>query len=196
MTTISVTHPRFWWRGTSTDLRALVNEDPDITDGRLPRWADTAQQRWDHIAAAVADVGDRLANQGWVVDPDFPDNGNVTLALATPLQPTELHIVRAWFSGAEAVRVDPWWEPIENGRHRLWATLPHFGDRLIPIKGSAVQYANPDDAAAIGSVWPSLAAGNLQDLNGVTWFNRVDPVNRTFRDALSTAANGRFPSPV
>ncbi|MCS6576457.1 hypothetical protein NYS52_18165 [Curtobacterium flaccumfaciens pv. flaccumfaciens] len=197
MTTITVTHPRFWWRGTSADLRAWVDEDPDLSD-RLsgPRWPDTMQQRWDYIAAAVADIGDELAQHAWTVNPMFPDNGDVTLTLPVALAPTEVKIVRAWFSNAEAVRVDPWWEQIENGRHRLWGTLPHFGARLIPVKGSAIGYANPLDAAAIGPTWPALAADNLQELDALNWFNQADPVNRTFRNALSAAAAGSFPSPV
>jgi|GEM_PF-3515886 len=197
MTTISVAHPRFWWRGTSSDLRAWVDEDPDVADRlRQPRWPDTAEQRWDQIAVAVADVGDQLANQAWTVDPDFPDYGEVTVALARPLEPTELKIVSTWFSLAEAVSVDPWWDSIVNGRHRLWGTLPHFGNRLVPVKGSAIGYANPSDAEAIGPSWSSLSADNLQELDALTWFNAADPVNRTFRAAHSTAAHGLYPSPV
>jgi hypothetical protein len=174
-----------------------VDEDPDAVDQlRQPRWPDTAEQRWDHIAAVVADVGDQLAHRAWTVDPDFPQYGQVVLSLATPLRPTELKIVKTWFSIAEAVCVDPWWESVVNGRHRLWGTLPHYGNRLVPVKGSAVGYANASDAEAIGPSWPSLAADNLQELDALAWFDASDPVNRTFRDAHATAAGGSFPSPV
>lgn len=57
----------------------------------------------------------------------------VTVAVSKPLTKTEQHIVNFWFSAAEAVCVDPWFGPITNGRHRLWSTLAHFGDRLVPV---------------------------------------------------------------
>jgi hypothetical protein len=52
------------------------------------------------------------------------------------------------------------------------------------------------EGLAIGPSWPSLAAGNLQELDALAWFDASDPVNRTFRDAHNTAAGGSFPSPV
>lgn len=166
-----------------------------MVDRRAERWVDRAEQRWDAIARAVAAVGGHLAAGDWTTDDHAPEIGVVELS-DTTLSATELHIVRSWFSDAEAVRVDPWWEPIENGRHRLWSTLPLFGELLVPIQGGELHYANPETAAVIGSLWSQAAGQNLVELDTISWFDADDPLNRTFRSALVKAASGVFPSPA
>lgn len=127
----------------------------DVMDHRTERWDDRAEQRWNAIAQAVATVGEHLAAGEWTTDNHAPEVGVVELNDATlSLSATEFHIVRTWFSDAdaEAVRVDPWWEPIENGRHRLCSTLPLFGELLVPVQGGELHYANAETANAIGSL--------------------------------------------
>ncbi len=107
---------------------------------------------------------------------------------------TEQGIVVAWFKSSEAVRFDPWFEPLTNGRHRIWATTPHFGEALIPICGDALGYANPSDAEVLGEGWPALFATNVAQLEDLHWLDKDDPLNAAFRASLVAAAAGNFPS--
>lgn len=176
-------------------------EDPDREDRREPRWSDTAQQHWGLIADAVATIGDELAAGRWTTDED--DNtyyGTVTVAVSKPLTKTERHIVNSWFSAAEAVCVDPWFEPITNGRHRLWSTLAHIGDRLVPVAGDALGYATPADTQVIdtqviGDAWHELYREHVHELAAIEWFDRRDPMNSRFAGAIDRAARGEHPAP-
>ncbi|MFT3861147.1 hypothetical protein [Micropruina sp.] len=195
-TLISVATPRFWWRATAKQVRGWVPQDPDAEDGGQ-RHSDRDDQRWPLIAAVVARVGDALAEGEWTVDPDLEDRGLVEVdGYPGGLTRTEQNIVSAWFRSSEAVRFDPWFEPLTNGRHRIWATMPHFGAALIPILGDALGYANPVDAEVLGEGWPSLYAANVEELDALEWFDTGDPLNASFKSSLVTAASGEFPSPV
>lgn len=131
-TLISVATPRFWWRTTAEQALRWVPRDPDTEDGRQ-RHPDRDDQRWALIASTVTQVGDALAAGTWTVDPEFEDRGFVELdRYPGELTRTEQHIVSAWFRSSEAVQFDPWFEPLTNGRHRLWATMSHLG--LPPLR--------------------------------------------------------------
>ena len=111
------------------------------------------------------------------------------------LTSTEQKIVRKWFSVDEPVRMDPWCEPLQNGRHRLWSTLDFFGNEPVPIKGDAIGYANPADTGVLGANWQHLFVKNVEELEAVTWFDNADPVNVRFANALKAAAGGVHPAP-
>lgn len=195
-TLISVATPRFWWRTTAAQVRRWVPLDPDATDGGQ-RNPDRDYQRWDLVAAAVAQVGQELAAGSWSVDPEIDDCGFVALhGYPGDLTQTEQHIVSAWFKATEAVQFDPWFEPLTDGRHRLWGTMPHFGTALIPIRGDALRYANPTGAEVFGDGWPSLYADHVEKLDALEWFDAGDPLNASFRRSLLTAASGEFPPPA
>lgn len=145
----------------------------------------------------MTQVGDALAAGSWSVDPEFNDRGFVALhGYPGDLTETEQGIVSAWFRSSEAVEFDPWFEPLTNGRHRLWGTMPHFGSALIPIRGSALGYANAADVEALGDDWPSLYANDIEELDALDWFEVEDPLNASFRECLVAAASGEFPSSV
>ena len=191
---IPVATPRFWWHAPVGQIQSWVSTDPDVDDGRL-RWSDRDRQRWALIAGVVADVGDALAEGAWDTDSENDQYGFVSVHLDSgTLTATELKITSSWFQQAEAVRVDPWSDSLTNGRHRLWATLPHFQRRQVPVCSDALGYANPSDAEAIGAIWPSLYATNLEQVTALDWFDDSDPLNRTFVSSLRTAANGVLPS--
>ncbi|MEZ5188377.1 hypothetical protein [Microbacterium lacticum] len=193
---ISVAAPRFWWRTTPEQALRWVPRDPDAEDGGQ-RHPDRDVQRWALIASTVAQVGDSLAAGAWSVDPELEDRGLVELdSYPGELTRTEQRIVSAWFRSSEAVQFDPWFEPLTNGRHRLWATMPHFGAALIPIQGDALGYANPANAEVLGETWPDLYAMHVEELDSLEWFDTADPLNASFRTSLVTAASGEFPSPV
>ena len=191
-----VAAPRLWWRTTEGNVRRWVPVDPDVEDGHQ-RHADRDEQRWPLIASVVARVGDALAAGSWQVDPDVEGRGLVALdGYPGDLTRTERAIVSAWFSSAEAVQFDPWFEPLTNGRHRLWATMPYFGAGLIPVRGDALGYVKPADAEVLGEGWADVYAVDVEELDGLDWFDAADPLNAAFREALVTAAAGEFPSTV
>lgn len=193
---IPVATPRFWWRTTAEHVRQWVPEDPDIEDG-VQRHSDRDERRWNLIAAAVTQVGDALAAGSWSVDPELDDHGLVALpGYPGDLTQTEQDIISAWFRSSEAVEFDPWFEPLTNGRHRLWGTMSHFGAASIPIRGSALRHANSADAEVLGDGWPGLYANDIEELAALDWFDTRDPLNASFRASLVTAASGAFPSPV
>ncbi len=187
--------PAFWWRARSQDVRGWVNEDPDRSDGRQ-RWPDRDEQRWPLIAAAVAAVGDQLAAGAWSIgtedecDDEPPRNGIVEIGPGTGLTKTEWRIIRF-----EMVKADPWHEWLTNGRHRLWATLPHFADHWVPLASHVLPCANPDDCGSLPD-WTSGYRANLKKLGQVGWFIATDPVNQRYLSALDTAARGEYPTPV
>lgn len=195
MTDIYVSKPNFWWRADAGRIQEYVPFNPDVEDGHQ-RWPDRDDQRWDLVAQAVIQVSRALAAGEW--EPDEEDGRAYGLIRidADELTRTEKKIVRAWFGAAQPVRVDPWFEPLQDGRHRLWATLEAFGTELVPIKGDAVGYANHLDTEMLGKDWPTFFEKNLEDLAAVTWFDAADPVNIRFADALKSAARGAFPAPV
>lgn len=144
-------------------------------------------------------MGDALAAGAWIVDPDHdqPTRGTITVdAPRCGLTETEFHIVESWFSAGEAVNTDPWFEPIGNGRHRLWSTLPHYSRALVPIQGEALLYANPVDTDWDRAGWLDLFREHVDQLRGVAWFDTSDKLNARFVEALRSAACGDFPQPV
>lgn len=189
--------PVFWWRGSAQHIREWVPEDPDQRDRCAPRWNDASEERWSLITDTVAAVGDELAAGRWTIDEDDDTYyGTVAVPVPEPLTETERHIVISWFSAAEAVRVDPWFESITNGRHRLWNTRAHFGDRLVPVAGDALGYATPSDTPALGNAWHELYREHLSKLAAIEWFDRHDPMNSRFASALEQAARGEHPAPL
>ena len=196
MGVLAVSSPNFWWRASATTVGQWVTVDPDIDDGKI-RWRDRDAQRWDLIAATVAAVGDVLASGQWTPQSSSGIYADVGVA-AYPGQLTavERKIVGAWFSAAEPVRVDPWWDELSNGRHRLWQTLPFFGDSLVPILGDALGYADAANTAQMGPNWPKTYSGQLLELDASAAFDSTDPMNVVFRRSMEEAAAGRLPSPV
>ncbi|MFC7849389.1 hypothetical protein ACFUTU_13035 [Arthrobacter sp. NPDC057388] len=193
MTYIYISEPSFWWRAEAAQLRQFVPIDPDVDDGRR-RWPDRDEQRWNLVAQAVTQVSQALAAGQW--EPDEDNSGHSLVRIdAEELSNTEKNIVRKWFSVDEPVGMDPWFEPLQNGRHRLWSTLDFFGSEPVPIKGDAIGYANPADAEVLGANWQHLFAKNVEELEAVTWFDATDPVNVRFENALRTAARGEHPAP-
>ncbi|MDK7750802.1 hypothetical protein QP572_10640 [Brevibacterium sp. UMB10442] len=193
---VPVWMPAFWWRGAAQHVRDWVLEDPDQEDHREPRWSDTSEQRWRLIASTVALVGDELAAGRWTIDEDDDTYyGMVVASVPEPLTETERHIVTSWFSAGEAVCVDPWFEPITNGRHRLWNTLTHFGDRLVPVASDALGYATPTNTEVLGEAWPELYRAHVDDLAAIEWFDLHDPMNSRFAHAIDQAARGEHPAP-
>lgn len=195
MTDIYISEPNFWWRTDAARMRTFVPLDPDVEDGHQ-RWDDRDEQRWDLIAEAVIQVSKALAAGEWEPDDEEDDGRNSCLIQidAGELTGTETKIVRRWFGAAEPVRMDPWFEPLQNGRHRLWATLDFFGSELVPIKGDALGYATPLNTQELGENWHRLFKMNVRDLDAVDWFDTTDPVNIRFADALRTAARGEHPT--
>lgn len=192
---VPVDQPAFWWRARARRINRWVRKNPDVVDRCEPRWDDNADQRWNLIAQAVADVGDELAARRWTAHPSeaFPDWGITTIADPGLLTETEQHIVRSWFS--ETVMFDPWvTEFIVNGRHRLWCTRKHFGRRLIPIKSEALVYTTPENREVLGPTWPDLYRDNWRELLTVYWLDRRDPLNARYVKALSDAGRG-IPTP-
>ncbi|ERI36452.1 hypothetical protein M707_16260 [Arthrobacter sp. AK-YN10] len=192
MTDIFISEPNFWWRADAAQIRKFVPVDPDVDDGRQ-RWDDRDEQRWNLVARAVTQVSQALAAGGWEQEEDQGSHGLVRIDVEG-LTTTEKKIVRKWFSSDEPVRMDPWFEPLQNGRHRLWSTLDFFGSEPVPIKGDAVGYANPADAEALGANWQQFFVKNVEELGTVDWFDTADPVNIRFANALRTAAEVQFPA--
>lgn len=193
MAQIPVTTPRFWWRAPVHRVRPLAPADPDVQDGQT-RWTDRDAQRWPLVAAAVARVGDALAAGRWSVESEEERYGVVDIAdYPGDLTPVEQAIVVSWFKRSECVRADPWHEPPANGRHRLWATLPYFGDALVPLCSDALGYAVPREVKVLGENWPMAFGGVLANLDHIDWFDVDDPLNARFHAALVTAADGEFP---
>lgn len=188
--------PKFWWRAPALQMRQWVPGDPNALRGGF-RWHDRRQQRWPPIAAAVVSVSESLAAGEWHADEDLGpgERGAVNVELGS-LTLTEKAIVQSWFSLSEEVCVDPWFEPLVNGRHRLWATLDYFGESLVPIAGDALGYANPESVAALGKTWAGSFVKHVEELRSVEWFQRSDPVNQRFVASLETAADGQIPSAV
>ena len=185
---ISVSRPTLWWRTTAERARLWVPVDPDLADGRQ-RYADRSQQRWDRIAAVVANVGDALAARAWAADPADPTVGLVKTK-AAHLTDTEHEIATSWFHSSELVQVDPWFKPIQGGRHRLWSTFPHFRGRLVPMHASSMAW--PD----LTTFKPEIFRANVDELDSLAWFDVQDPLNARFRESLVLAAAGVHPPPV
>ncbi len=143
-------------------------------------------------------MGNALAAGAWQGDEsgDTSSAGMISATGLTRLTETERHIVHAWFSGGEAVQVDPWWDTITNGRHRLWLTRQYFHGQPVPIRGDALGYANPADAQELGERWSRTFVDNVRELDLCEWFDSGDPVNVRFHASLVEASEGRFPSPV
>lgn len=193
---VPVCMPAFWWRGAAQHVREWVLEDPDQEDHREPRWRDTYEQRWRLIAYAVVLVGDELAAGRWTIDEDDDTYyGKVTALVPKPLTETEQRIVNSWFSYSEAVCIDPWFEDIYNGRHRLWNTLTHFGDLLVPVASNALRYATPTDTEVLGEGWHEYYRTHVDELAAIEWFDLHDSMNSRFVRALAQAARGEHPEP-
>jgi hypothetical protein len=141
--------------------RKFIPVDPDVEDQRQ-RWDDRDHQRWDLVAQAVMQVSRALAAGEWEWHEDESNHGLVRID-AEELTGTEKKIVRKWFSADEPVRMDPWFEPLQNGRYRLRSTLDFFGSEPVPIKGDVVGYANPLDAEVLGKDWQQLFARNVDE---------------------------------
>lgn len=196
MTKIAVYSPRFWWRAPAENIRDWVPYDPDGS-GKAPRWPNISDHNWPAITQAVVSVSRALAAGRWraLDDEDEDDWGEVTI-VSEPLNTEERGIVDAWFGNAEPVQVDPWLPWINNGRHRLWHTLDHFGTELVPICGMALEYANEADISYLGSDWSSSFAEDLTKLQEIRWFDGTDGLNRRFLDSMTTAAHGGIPEPA
>jgi hypothetical protein len=196
MIDIHVYTPRLWWRGAPAQIRLIVRTDPDISDGHQ-RHTDRDCQRWDLIAQAVAQVSRALAAGDWKAGVVTEiDVGTVQIA-GGDLTDMEKGIVQAWFTKVEPVCADPWSNEVQAGRHRLWLTRDFFGDEQVPIVGRELGFANPAHAKEVGPcMWALMAksfASHVEDLKKLDWFDRDDPVNRRYIDALETAARGEFP---
>lgn len=193
---IVVAEPNFWWRVSPANRHHVVAVDPDLDDGHQ-RWPDRDEQRWDRIAKAVGEVSQALTDGAWVADTDEGWEWRATVEIETKdLTQTEHRIVQEWFGRAQPVRMDPWFSPLSNGRHRLWNAGPHFESTLIPVKGDSIGYANPDDMAALGERGLREFARNVEALQQVSWFDHQDPVNLRFIAHLEAAARGEFPRPA
>lgn len=205
---VEVARPRFWWRADGDRLGRWSNlqASPDETDG-YQRHDDRDEQRWDLIADAVVAVGDALAAGAWT--PLLWEGGATCAArieVSSPPQmtDTEIHIVRSWFKDTQAVCSDPWnsYRGVQNGRHRLWGVLPHARTRPVPVRGTSLMFANPDDAgeydARPGTTkrWQTVYAGCLDELYFTTWFDHYDPVNKRFVVALQESVRGQWPDPT
>lgn len=193
MTDIFISEPKFWWRADAGQIRKFVPVDPDVEDGRQ-RWDDREQIRWGLVTQAVIKVSQALAASEWERDEEDEGAHGLVRIDTEDLTAQEKKIVQKWFSMDEPVRMDPWFEPLQNGRHRLWSTLDFFGSEPVPIKGDALGYANPADTEVLGQNWQQLFVMNVQDLAAVDWFDTADPVNIRFTNALRTAAGGHFPA--
>lgn len=204
---VDVACPRFWWRTDGGRLRDWINlrTSPDETDG-YQRHDDRDEQRWDLVAAVVASVGDQLAAGVWA--PQFWEGestkeGRVEVDASEDLTPTEVEIVRSWFRDWEVVCTDPWdaYLGVQNGRHRLWGVLCHGEDLLLPVRGTSLMYANPDDAGEYDSRpgithrWHTNYTTCLEELYYTDWFDHSDTLNRRFVTALQESARGQWPDP-
>lgn len=170
--------------------------DPDEEDGGL-RHEDRDAQRWPLIASVVAKVGDALADSAWLADSEFEGYGMVRIPeYPGELTKSEQDIVTSWFRESEAVRFDPWSGSIVNGRHRLWATLSHFGHSSVPIVGDALVYAEPASIEVLGEDWNELFSTNVEQLGFLEWFDKSDSLNWSFSQSLISAASGEIPSPI
>lgn len=192
--------------------------DPARDGGRS--WDDRHEQRWDLVAAAAAAVGDALTAGTWTPRPHPLDDedpsmvrGAVTLQVPADLTETEREIIRSWFIGLdETVRFDPWaaadmdiYEYEErpadvgeygtpaNGRHRLWATLPHFGRWQVPVQSDVLVYATPPYTNAVGPDWHESFQDSLFRLQATGWFDTSDPINQRFAESIAAAAHGTNP---
>lgn len=192
MLTVYVSTPNFWWRAPATHIRQWVPSDPDVDDGRT-RWEDSQEQRWSLIADIVAQVSQALAGDSWTAD----DDGDAVITVPAPdLSETEERIVRSWFGAAMGVTIDPWWDAIVDGRHRLWRVLPLIGGTPVPIRGSALGYANEADIEVLGPTWHETFAEYPAQVKALGWFDQADPVNVRFLQALDSAARGEIPAPA
>lgn len=195
-TPLAVGTPTFWWRMAAAEAHRWVATDPDVDDGRQ-RHEDRDRQNWAAISAVVSEVGDALAAGAWTVEEDSESIGYVVIdGHPNGLSETEQIIITSWFRSYDAVRVDPWFDQLTNGRHRLWSTIPHFGHKSVPLCGDALGYANADDVPVLGAAWSNLFEENLRDLDALTWFEETDPLNVRFRQSIAAAAAGKIPSPT
>lgn len=200
MIDISVKNPTFWWRAAAADLSThFVSQDPDVADGS-PRYADRNLQRWDLVAAGVADVSAALAAHDWTPDPDVDQSIAPARAVVQiqdhSLSALEHNILQSWFAGFNTVSANPWWQPIHAGRRRLWNTLPYLQDVLVPIHGEQLYYANEEHRVLEPLDWAKGFQQNLNALHAVTWFTRRDPVNTRYVDAMTTAASNEIPEAI
>lgn len=194
MTEIYLADPNFWWRAPVDRVRHWISSDPDVEDGHR-RWPDRDTLNRPLIVQAVIEVSNALAAGDWEADQDEDHYGRIAIR-TTGLSKTENAVAQSWFKRSQSVRWDPWFWPLTDGRHRLWATMNEFGAELVPIAGDALGYADPENTAALGPDWPRLFARNVEQLRGVDWFATEDPVNERFTAALEQAARSEYPAPV
>ena len=185
---IDVHRPLAWWRATPDQLAPRV-ADPDVRDGQ-PRW-ESYDQNWKAIGQVLEDVGDVLATGSYKDTPTPVDCGHIHVQ-DPGLSPLELEIVRAWFSPAEAVTMDPRDSTWSDGRHRTWHSTAANPGILLPVRSNSLGYANTEDIPRLGEDWSTLFKADLKRLQELTWLDRTDPVNQRFENALSLAA-GKIP---
>lgn len=80
---------------------------------------------------------------------------------------------------------------VGNGRHRLWATLPHFGHWQVPLRSGGPLYANPADQELTD--WPGAFVELSDEMRRLRWFNHNDPMNRRLENTIAIAACGYHP---
>jgi hypothetical protein len=184
MTTIQINQPHFWWRAPANTIRRWVRRDPDAIDGQQ-RHPDRDEQDWRGLAQAVSSVSRVLAAGRW--QPSSDETGEVVI-VAPPFGHNEPTMLRQWFAYPDEVRFDPWIGQVCSGRHRLWGTLPYFGNRLVPVQSNVLTTAvdfGPDQAEQYQE--------SLERLQKLSWFDASDPVNQRFVASLKIAAEGRTP---
>lgn len=188
---VPVVTPALWWRGAAKNLRGWVTRDPDVADNVAPRWSGCNRKRWNLIAAAVAAVGDELARKNWSFESGNEGYyGSVNVVLPEELTSKESEVLISWFSVGSSIRVDPWSSSLIDGRHRLWSTLDHFGESLVPVGSEALMLVYPGSDAGERVKFSKGFRDHVCELAKIDWFDRCDPLNIRFFEALRRASKG------
>lgn len=146
----------------------LLPGDPDLLDGTV-RYPESTIN-WAQVALAVTWAVSRRGNATDVL------RTGVQVPLPFSLGHEEKLAVVDWLAGG-ASRIVRLCEPhlptrrVENGRHRLWGTWPHFTDAVPVLSDTALYFHNAYPAD------PDKIASSLKDQIGVerAWWESEAP---------------------
>ncbi|MFK4298172.1 hypothetical protein ABH924_003333 [Arthrobacter sp. GAS37] len=130
--TLSVHRPWAWMMWSAE--APLITEDPDHTDHRSPREV-TESIDWSRVYQAV-----HRAIHGIPVEAGTLYTPVIDVKVPVALTEAEFLLASSWVSHEMPVRYHYEDDLIFEGRHRLWASREHHGDRGVPVLSESLSY--------------------------------------------------------